>query len=72
MDEVTLYDIDDPEGLIRELTMLTYDYHSSGRTEIETKKQAKKRTKQGSPDEADCIMMAFYPTGFESIMAGLS
>ena len=71
-DEITLYDIDDPEGLIRELTMLTYDYHSSGRTEIESKKQAKKRTKQSSPDHADCLTMAFYPSSFESIMAGLS
>ncbi len=52
--------------------MLTYDYHSSGAIFIETKKQAKKRLKMGSPDRGDTLAMAWAPDGFQAIMAGLS
>lgn len=48
---------DDPE-LQKELCGLGYDYNSSGRLVIESKKDAKKRG-MNSPDKADALMLTF-------------
>lgn len=48
---------DDPE-LQKELCGLGYDYNSSGRLYIESKKDAKKRG-MNSPDKADSLMLTF-------------
>ena len=70
-EEISLVDISGKDELVRQLTMLNYD-HINNRTYVETKKQAKKRTKMNSPDRGDCLAMVFAPSGFEAIMAGLS
>jgi hypothetical protein len=48
---------DDPE-LQKELCGLGYDYNSSGRLQIESKKEARKRG-MNSPDKADSLMITF-------------
>lgn len=61
LEGINLEGFDDEPELIQQLTMLNYDFHSSGKIQVETKKQAKKRTNLSSPDRADMIAMAFAP-----------
>ena len=68
LEDINLLDIDDEDGLIQQLTMLNYDVHSNGQIQVEPKKQAKKRTKMGSPDRGDCLAMAFAPDSMVCVL----